>query len=204
MTSILAKIRDFARMVSHSVSAHLRTISAAISGFGPEEQERILRWVREKAGLAPTGRSGPEMRSQQSPSSAVPAKPAESVDTTREPTSTKDLKSFVAMKKPKSDAQFAATVAYFYRFEAPPDRRKNEIDAATLQDACRLAGRKRLQHPSMTLNNAKNVGLIDRGSESGRYTINTVGENLVAMTLPDQGAASVKNKKSKKSPRKKK
>jgi len=177
----------------------VRTISAALSGFSPEEQERILRWVREKVGLAPTTRSVPEMRIAQPPTPVVPAKLAEATDATREPASTKNLKSFVESKKPKSDVHFAATVAYFYRFEAPPDQRRNEIDAATLQDACRLAGRSRLQHPSMTLNNAKNLGLIDKGSESGRYTINTVGENLVAMTLPDQDRGSAKTKKRKKS-----
>jgi hypothetical protein len=100
----------------------------------------------------------------------------------------------VNAKNPSSDVRFAATVAYFYRFEAPPDQRRNDIDPAILQDACRLAGRKRLKQPRITLNNAKKLGLLDSGSEKGRFTINTVGENLVAMTLPGQVDGSVKNK----------
>jgi hypothetical protein len=106
-------------------------------------------------------------------------------------------------KSPKSDVQFATTVAYFYRFEAPPEQRRNEIDAAILQDACRLAGRDRFTNPRMTLNNAKNLGLLDSGSEAGKFTVNTVGENLVAMALPtqpDNSARSAKPRKPRKKP----
>jgi hypothetical protein len=178
----------------------VRTIAAALSGFSPEEQERILRWVREKIGLAPAARTLPETRIPQPPSPVIPVRQPELPDSPQARASGKDLKTFVTGKNPKSDVQFAATVAYFHRFEAPPDQRRNEIDAAVLQDACRLAGRTRLNNPLMTLNNAKNLGLLDSGSEKGRFTINTVGENLVAMTLPGQadGSAKGKGKKPKK------
>jgi hypothetical protein len=176
----------------------VRTIVAALSGFSPEEQERILRWSREKIGLAPAARTLPEGRLTQVAVPVTQATPPEATAEPQTPVPAKDLKTFVAKKGPRSDVQFVATVAYFYRFEAPPDQRRNEIDAATLQNACRLAGRARLPHPSMTLNNAKNQGLIDRGSEAGKYAINTVGENLVAMTLPGQGDGSTGSKKIKK------
>lgn len=176
----------------------VRTIAAALGGFSPEDQERILRWVREKIGLAPAARTLPEARIPLPPLPVAPARLPELPDSLLAPVSGKDLKTFVTGKNPRSDVQFAATVAYFYRFEAPPDQRKNEIDSATLQDACRLAGRARLRHPSMTLTNAKNQGLIDKGNESGKYTINTVGENLVAMTLPGQADAPARGNKPKK------
>ena len=188
----------------------VRTIAAALSGFSPEEQERVLRWVREKIGLAPAARTLLEARIPPPALAAAPTRQADQPTAPQAAASGKDLKTFVSGKNPRSDAQFAATVAYFYRFEAPPDRRKNEIDAATLQDSCRLAGRARLPHPSMTLTNAKNQGLIDKGNEAGKYVINTVGENLVAMTLPGPGDGSVKikpkkpKKPAKKTPRKKK
>jgi hypothetical protein len=54
----------------------------------------------------------------------------------------------------------------------------------------------------VTLNNAKNLGLIDSGSEKGRFTINTVGENLVAMTLPGQADGPAKGNKPKKTAKK--
>jgi hypothetical protein len=83
-------------------------------------------------------------------------------------------------------------VAYFYRFEAPPAERRDSITGEILQEAARLAGRKRLTHPRVTLNNAKAAGYLD-GAAPGEFTINSVGENLVAMTLP--GAAEAPAKK---------
>jgi len=180
----------------------VRVVTTALGGFGPEEQERIIRWAREKLGLAPTSRNMPDSYISHSPSTPGQLPPSESTDVRQLPASAKDLKTFATSKNPKSDVQFAATVAYFYRFEAPPEQRKNEIDASILQDACRLAGRERLKRPGMTLNNAKNLGLLDRGSETGKFTINTVGENLVAMILPGQGDGSARSKKGRKPARK--
>jgi len=47
-----------------------------------------------------------------------------------------------------------------------------------------MVGRARLENPGQTLRNAHHGGLLDRGEGRGLYVINTVGENLVAMTLP--------------------
>jgi len=173
----------------------VRSVTTALGGFSPEEQERIIRWAREKLGLTPAPRNSPEVPLLQPTVSMVPPR-SDTADSAQPSTFPKDLKTFVATKNPKSDVQFAATVAYFYRFESPLEQRRNEIDAEILQDACRLASRARLKHPNMTLNNAKNQGLIDSGSEAGKYTINTVGENLVAMILPSQADSSPKTRKS--------
>src|SRR6266581_2481385 len=116
----------------------VRLVATALGGFSPEEQERIIRWAREKLGLASAPRNLPDMRAPQ-PYSSVSPRPIEPTEPTQSPTA-KDLKTFVTAKSPKSDVQFAATVAYFYRFEAPPEQRRNEIDRVILQDACRLAG----------------------------------------------------------------
>src|SRR5258708_2435805 len=175
----------------------VRKIAAALSGFSPEEQDRILRWVREKIGLAPTARTVPETRTSQPSFPAATTRPPEVPDLRQAPTLGKDLKTFVLGKNPRSDVQFSATVAYFHRFEAPPDQRRNEIDAAVLQDACRLAGRARLTNPLKTLNNAKSLGVLDSGTEKGKFTINTVGENLVAMTLPGHADGSARGNKPK-------
>jgi hypothetical protein len=169
--------------------AAVRTIAQALEGFDSKEQERIIRWVREKVGLTPdtslpTGAS-------------VTVSPAANA-----PSATKDLKTFVAEKKPKSDNQFAATVAYFYRFVAPPEHRKDEITSNDLQEACRLVGRERLSVPGQTLRNAHQVGLLNKGNETGSFTINSVGENLVDVTLPGDGA-SISRSKTKKKQKKK-
>jgi hypothetical protein len=95
----------------------------------------------------------------------------------------RDIKSFVEAKKPKSDMQFAAVVAYYYQFEAPASQRLQNISAEILQDAARLASRPRLTRPLTTLNNAKSQGYLDAVGR-GEFRINSVGENLVAMALP--------------------
>lgn len=176
----------------------VRIVATTLTGFGPEEQERIIRWARERLGLGPVLRNPPDSLATQPSAPGRSPRLAESTDTAQSLAPTKDLKTFVNDKSPKSDVQFAATVAYFYRFESPLEQRKNEIDAAILQDACRLTGRARLKHPSMTLNNAKNLGLVDSGTEAGKFTINTVGENLVAMTLPGQSGGPAKSHKHRK------
>jgi len=157
----------------------VRTIVAALEGFDENEKERILRWVREKSGL---GHLQPG------------ALPIATSSAARHPTMTpaasgqaSDIKSFVEKKNPKSDTQFAATVAYYYRFEAPPSQpRKESITKEDLQEASRQISRKRLRNPAQTLVNAHAQGLLNRG-ERGAYVINTVGENLVAMALPSDG-----------------
>ena len=68
--------------------------------------------------------------------------------------------------------------------EAPQADKKRAISKDDLQEACRKAGRERLANPGQTLRNAHQLGLLDKGEEPGSFSINTVGENLVAMTLP--------------------
>ena len=99
--------------------------------------------------------------------------------------------------------QFAATVAYFFAFEAPEAEQKKSITAADLMDACRKVGRDRLQNPGQTLRNACHNGLLDKAEDRGAYKINTVGENLVAVTLPSGAADQPKRTSRKAKPGKK-
>jgi hypothetical protein len=156
----------------------VRKVIDALTGFDPAEQERIVRWAREKVGLPSEGQAtslGAARLSAGTLESAVQHPPRGS----------SDIKSFIAEKNPSTDAQFAATVAYYYRFDAPEHLRKESITADDLQEACRLVGRARLVRPAQTLVNTMAQGLLNRG-ERGAYTINTVGENLVAMALPGE------------------
>jgi hypothetical protein len=154
----------------------VRIIVDALDEFQGEDQERIIRWAREKLKLPGTALSSTPSLTTQLPhqpnASALPGAPT-----------SKDLRTFVSEKAPASDVQFAATVAFYYHFDAPPDERKNTITAADLKEACRLVNRKRLNNPLTTLNNARQLGLLDSAGR-GLFTLNSVGENLVAMTLP--------------------
>lgn len=166
-----------------------------LKGVDTERQVRILRWVSESLGIlihtsTQSGGVSPTNLGGGPQHAAIPG-------------AVTDIKSFVSSKDPKSDNQFAATVAYFYRFAAPQNERRDSITAEVLQEATRLSGRARLGDPGKTLRNAKDMGYLDV-SDRGEYKINTVGENLVAMTLPGQGRASpARTPKKKQSHRKK-
>lgn len=161
----------------------VRAIITALEGFQTSDQERIIRWAREKLGLGAALASPFSQQSTEHSLGSSPEHPTKSRHT-------QDIKTFVQSKSPQSDNQFAATVAYYHRFEAPEAERKESITAADLQEATRKVGRDRISHPSQTLINAHNQGLLDKTGERGAYAINTVGENLVAMALPGGGAGA--------------
>jgi len=160
----------------------VRTIVNALQGFDPNDQERVLRWAREKIGLSV---QAVPVISPATPTKGGPSPGVVSASSPDRPTShMSDIKAFLTLKEPKSDLQFAAVVTYFYKFEAPESERKTSVTADDLQEACRKAGRQRLTKPGQTLINAHAQGYLDKAGERGAYSINTVGENLVAMTLP--------------------
>jgi hypothetical protein len=171
----------------------VRTVVATLEPFDINDQERILRWAREKLGLAasnPPAAPNPETR---------PARNAGNESASATPATATNIRSFIDSKKPQSDIQFAAAVAYYYRFDAPEPQRKEAIVATDLQEACRQTGRDRLHNPGQTLINAHHYGYLDKGTERGTYVINTVGENLIAMALPEGekvGSAATTRRKS--------
>ena len=152
-----------------------------------------MRWVAEKLGLPQPFASSVHVVAPPSGTPLGVTQPAPPASAR-----TKDIKTFIAEKDPKKDVQAAAVVAYYYRFEAPPAERKDAINKEDLQEAMRLAGRQRFNNPLQTLANAHIVGLLDRGSEKATFTLNSVGENLVAMTLPGTGNTVLRPKKAKK------
>jgi hypothetical protein len=170
-------------------------IVTELTGMAPEQQTLALKFATETLGLklpatslqvVAAAQALPPPIQQQAPLAAV---------TTGH---SLDIKSFTANKSPKSDQQFAALVAYFYQFEARPEERKDAIDAGTMKDAARLAGRSQVSSWNMTLNNAKRSGYLDTDG-TGKFKLSSVGENLVAITLPGNGGlATIKNKATKK------
>ena len=166
-----------------------KTIVETLKGLDKTHQERAIRFASESLGLGLSAHTlTPTATGQAAAASSPPELPGRSAQAT-------DIKQFTTVKAPKSDQQFAAVVAYFYRFEAPPSQRKEAIGAEDLTEAARLTGHKRPKKPYLTLNNAKNAGYLN-AAERGRFRISTVGENLVAVTLPGSGAAGVGNRES--------
>lgn len=154
----------------------VRSIVEILEKFDDAEvRERIVRWSLEKTGLQLSGFE-PKRDGGADPASTHGGRLFGGGGAS-------DIKSFIAKKSPASDNQFAAAVAYYYAFEAPTQDRKGSISPSDLTEACRMAGRARLGDPAKTLSNAKDMGYLDK-IDRGTYKINTVGENLVAMTLP--------------------
>lgn len=174
-----------------------RSVAETIKDFDPADQEMIFRWAAESLGLPAPFRASLPFK----PVHHHTAEPVAAADATEIPSyavspatsqSSQDIKSFVAAKMPRSDVQFVATVAYYYQFVAPPSEKKAALTKDHLLEAFRkVGGRKIPPHPEMTLNNAYTSGLLDR-PEKGVYTINSVGENLVTMTLPGDGSTTNK------------
>lgn len=172
-------------------------VVADLADMTPEHQSLALKFAIETLGLQlPAAWSS---LAAAPPVHSPPLTPPHAASTADHST---DIRSFTAMKAPKSDGQFAAVVAYFYQFEAKPDDRKEAIDAEIMKEAARLAGRHQVARWNMTLTNAKNAGYLD-GAGTGKYKLSSVGENLVAITLPGnggpgQGKSNSAKKKSKK------
>jgi hypothetical protein len=52
-----------------------------------------------------------------------------------------DIRIFFQEKKPSSDVEASAVAAYYYKYLAPKEERKDAIDSSTLQEAFRMAAR---------------------------------------------------------------
>jgi hypothetical protein len=157
-----------------------KVIVETLKGLDKDKQERAIRFASETLGLRtpadpPGPHTPPPVGLDQPPPKVTNAVPLARVV---------DIKQFTAAKAPKTDQQFAVVVAYYYRFEAPDGERKEVIGAKDIKEAVRLVGgRKEPKDAGMTLVNAKNSGYLDAAAR-GKFRINAVGENFVAMTLP--------------------
>jgi hypothetical protein len=98
-------------------------------------------------------------------------------------TSPVDIRAFFQEKAPSSDVEATAVVAYYHKYLAPTDQRRETIDADTLQEAFRLAKWPLPSRTTYTLVNARNAGYLDSAGEGGQYLLNPVGFNLVEHTL---------------------
>jgi len=178
-----------------------KAVADQLKGIEKERQQRILRWVSESLSLDLGIPPATERRQGEIDTGAGGASAHRDAAPLHRQQRSADIKTFVDSKKPKSDVQFATVIAYYYRFEASAESRKNTIDPQALQDAARLAGRRRPPKPLATLNNAKTLGYLD-SPERGQFCINNVGENLVAMTLPGSEPERTRKKSRSTKPRK--
>ena len=161
----------------------VREIATLLEPFAGPERERILRWVRERVGM-PAG-PAPGVPAPQSPLSELASGASEPLSQVPPAPDggVLDIKSFIRSKNPRNETQLAATVAYYHQFVARGDDQKDAISAADVLEACRKAEWKRPSRAAQTMVNAYANGVFDKVGQ-GKYHLNAVGENLVAMVLP--------------------
>lgn len=88
-------------------------------------------------------------------------------------------------KRPSSDIQTAALIAYFLSEVAPPGERSSTIDKETMVRYFKLCPRNLpVGDPGQVLRNAKRDGYLDSTQESGQYKLSAIGYNLVVHGLP--------------------
>lgn len=166
----------------------VREIADTLKDFDSADRKRIIRWVMEKLGDTTSNiKLGitPHIVQESTVANKSPL---------QETSNPVDIKMFIEDKAPKSANQLAAVIAYYYAFEAPKGKRKDSIGSADLLEAIRQSRRRRPGRPLQALINAKNVGLLDPSGEKGKFKVSSVGENLVAMVLPNQSSKKSKTK----------
>jgi hypothetical protein len=168
--------------VAKAIVDHLKPLDEAM-------RIRVYRWVAESLAIPLQSSHGHPRLSDNRAGTSPPSVASSPSELEAQPESkTPDIRSFFSQKQPRTDIHFAAVVAYYFRFVAPLAERRESINSTLLQEATRLVDRERLAKPSQTLTNAKNQGFLNNTGR-GEYSINSVGENLVAMTLPGTDTA---------------
>jgi len=166
----------------------VRIVVQALEPFDSKDRDRIIRWSCEKLGMmTPQSAESTVQKEPQALESSAALQPKQPQIPSRTPI---DIRSFILTKNPKSDNHLAAVVAYYHRFEAPASERRDFITKDDLIDACRKADRDRPARPAQVMVNTYHAGLLDK-AERGQYRLNSVGENLVAMVLPEKTEPSV-------------
>ena len=112
---------------------------------------------------------------------------------------------FYEEKRPSSDIQAAALVAFFYSEMAEQEERSSFIDAQLLEKGFKGSGHPMPENLPQTLRNVKNYGYFDSTGEAGKFKLTPTGYNLVAHSLPTgEGSGIQPKKKRAKKPRTKK
>jgi hypothetical protein len=103
-----------------------------------------------------------------------------------------DIRSLKEQKRPSSDVEMLAIVAYYLAYLAPETERKETVNKDDIARYFREADYPLPEgQPRFTLNNAKNAGYFELIG-SGEYKLNSVGYNLVAHRLPHESTGAAK------------
>jgi len=149
----------------------MSSVHEALAKLEVEQQRRVLGWVVEKLGLTGAPNVG-QGSSPGIPQQAQMGRPA----------ATGSPKQFVAAKKPESDIERAAVLAYFLTHE----RGMTEFKTSDISAINKEAAQRPFANTAYSANNATAAGyLAPAGKKSKQIT--TRGEALVE-AMPDRAA----------------
>jgi hypothetical protein len=168
-------------MAEDEVVKAISTVMDALSPLDPEAREHVLEFVVKRLGMAtlkpPAAPAAPVIPGH-TPPPPVPAAVGA------------DIRSFAAIKAPKTLNEKVAVMAFFLSQLAGPDERRDYITSEDIKPYFIQADFELPTGPAnMTLTNAKNAGYLN-ALERGQYKLNSVGHNLVAHKLPKKEGAS--------------
>jgi hypothetical protein len=167
-------------MAEDEVVKAISTVMEALSPLDPEAREHVLEFVVKRLGMA-------ALKPPAAPTVlTVPAAPVIPGHTAApaSPAGGADIRSFAALKAPKTLNEKVAVTAFFLSQMAGPDERRDYITSEDIKPYFIQADFELPTGPAnMTLTNAKNAGYLN-ALERGQYKLNSVGHNLVAHKLP--------------------
>lgn len=159
-------------------SAAIKTLLETLAPLTPDVRAEVIRYVATRLGISkPLGEARTPF--QEGPKFEPPLPSAESGEI--------HIKTFKDQKKPKSANEMAAVV--FLANLAKPDDRKEAIDVQDIRTYFKIADFPLPEQIRFTLTNATNAGYFDSVGR-GTFRLNAIGHNLVAHSLPRDGASS--------------
>lgn len=178
----LAGDRHMAENIEQELAA-IKSIVEALEPLDADARQRALVYATQSLGIKPTS-------SQVAPQ--LPRPPGVDnggQDHAPRPPIVTDIRSLKDQKQPSTDIEMATLVAYYLKYEAPKDERKDEIGTEDIDIYFVQAGYPLPNNKAYTLPNAKKAGYLENASR-GKYKLNSVGHNLVAHNLPRSGGES--------------
>ncbi len=140
----------------------LRDVVTALAAVSPAAQVRILKHAREWLEL-PKDPSEPQVVV---PAREVPVR-TES-ENAGSATSIPNIRTLRETKKPSTNVEMAALVAYYLSEMAPEAERSDTLDSSMITKYFKQAGHPIPDKPIYTLRDAKNAGYFDT-AERGQY-----------------------------------
>ena len=121
------------------------------------------------------------------PQSAPPSGPPAAASIAVQPERRKTIRDLYQEKRPNSDSQTVALIAFYLSEVAGPDERADTVDVNQIIDYFKKCPRELPAVKKNVLVNAKAEGYVDSAGY-GKYKLSAIGYNLVVHSLPSSAS----------------